>query len=356
MYKIGLDLGYKYVKGVADNGKRVCFPSIIAQDKSLKKDRDLTKFFQKSPSKDNSIESNLSIVISNGKFEERFKVGNAALNEKNVRATFQENKCNSIENKICLAAASSILLPTEKNQDIFLVSGLPITSFTKQKDSFKEMLLKYDLNVSIPKFNIEKNIKFVRVELVPQGLAAIFAAVWDDIKTYSIPGSYIGLIDWGGKTVDFAVFRINDDGFPEYLPEYSGTINGGMFQIENYVSDLFKEKYGEELLYTNLLRLIRTGKVFFDSAERDLSKDVDDIKKDRAESVLNEITKKWTDIIKYFNTVFISGGGGIDMYDYLNNVPGVLKMKLADNAQMGNAIGYHKIAELAEIKSKVAHK
>lgn len=355
MYKIGLDLGYKYIKGVADNGKKICFPSVIAQDKSVDVDRDIAKIFTTNNS-DNSIQNNLSIIISNGEQETRFKVGSAALKERNVRATFQDDKCNSIENKICLAAASSILFPNDKNQEVFLVTGLPINNFTQQKTSFKDMLLKYNLTVRVPKFNIEKQIKFARIELVPQGLAAIFAAVWDNIKTYSIPGSYIGLIDWGGKTVDYAVFRINDDGFPEYLTEYSGTINGGMFQIENYVSDLFKARFGAELIFTNLLRLISTGKVFFDGQERDLSKDVNDIKKDRAESVLNEITKKWTDIVKYFNTVFISGGGGIDMYDYLMNVPGVLKMKLAGDAQMGNALGYHKIAEMAQLKSKMAHK
>ncbi|CAB1249487.1 hypothetical protein ACFHWD_20195 [Clostridium sp. MT-14] len=353
MYKIGLDLGYKYTKGVADNGKKVCFPSVIAQDKSAEVDDDIRKFFSNQTG-NSGIENNLYITISNGKYKEKFKVGNAAINERNVRSTFLDNKCNSIENKICLAAASSILLP-EKEGDIFLVSGLPISSFSQQKDIFKNMLLNYDLTVEVPKYNIKKHIKFQRVELVPQGLAAIYAAVWENIKKYSIPGSYIGLIDWGGKTVDYAVFRIDDNGFPQYVPEFSGTIDGGMFQIENDVSTLFKEKYGTELIYSSLLRLIETGKIYFNRQQLDFSRDIEDIKKDRAEKVLNEITKKWTDIIAYFNTVFASGGGSIDMYDYLKAVSEVLKLELAKDSQMGNALGYHKIAELAEVKSKAGH-
>ncbi|OAA90782.1 ParM/StbA family protein [Clostridium ljungdahlii] len=353
MYKIGLDLGYKYTKGVADNGKKVCFSSIIAQDKSSRVDSDIKKFFSKQY-QNTGIENNLYITISNGKYKERFKVGNAAINERNVRSTFLDNKCNSIENKICLAAASSLLFP-EKEEDIFLVSGLPISSFTQQKSLFRDMLLNYNLTVEIPKYNVKKHVKFQRVELVPQGLAAIYAAVWENIKKYSIPGSYIGLIEWGGKTVDYAVFRIDDAGFPQYVPEYSGTIDGGMFQIENDVSTLFKEKHGAELIYSNLLRLIQTGKVYFNREQLDFSQDIKDIKRYRAEKVLNEITKKWTDIILYFNAVFASGGGSIDMFDYLKVVSESLKLELDKDSQMGNALGYHKIAELAELKSKVRH-
>ncbi|MCH4201323.1 MAG: ParM/StbA family protein [Clostridium tyrobutyricum] len=345
MYKIGLDLGYKYVKGVADNGKTVCFPSIIALNKSSKIDKDTVKFFGIHEGK-KPIEDNLCIVISKDGYEERFKVGNAAVNEKNVRYTFQDDKCNSIENNICLAAASAVLFPGE-DEEIFLVSGLPITDFSKQKKVFKKMLLNYNVQVKIPDYNINKKIHFDRVELVPQGLAAVYAAVWNDLKKYSIPGSYIGLIDWGGKTVDYAVFRINSEGMPEYLPDYSGTIYGGMFQIENDITTIFKERYGDELIYSNLLRLIDTGKIFFNRQEIDLSQDIRDIKNDRAGRVLNEITKKWIDIIKYFNTIFISGGGGKDMYDNIFNVPGALTVELASNPQMGNAIGYYRIASLA---------
>lgn len=343
MYKIGLDLGYGFTKGVADNGKTVCFPSIVALDKTKRVSNELDVF----SIENSNIEENLLVNISNGVISQNFKVGELAAIKENITASLEENKTDTIENQVCIAAASALLLP-EENNEVFLVSGLPIISFESQKEKFKSMLENYNFVVSLPNYGIQKKVKFSRVELIPQGLAAVYHSIWDNITKYSIPGTYIGLIDWGHKTVDYAVFAIDKKGIPIYMPEYSGSIDGGMFRISRDINNIFEERQSDKLEYAQSQLLVETGKIFFRRKWIDLTKELIEIKEDRARVVKNELIKRWSNIMNSFNTVFISGGGGQGMFEYTKNFTEDLTLELASDPQMGNALGYKKIAEIME--------
>ena len=102
MFRIGLDLGYGYVKGVNEDGKGVVFPSLVGNAY----DRPLAGLFGNNEEK--RID-NMHLILTGKKKEESF-VGELARREsRSVSYAFDEDKINH-PNTSALIAASCLLL------------------------------------------------------------------------------------------------------------------------------------------------------------------------------------------------------------------------------------------------------
>ena len=119
VFKIGLDLGYGYVKGVNEAGKTVLFPSLVGNAYQ----RNLIGLFGQNL---NNLIENMHVVLRNGKEEqEEYFIGDLARREgRNVSYAFDENKINHPNTKAVLASASALLFPSN-DEPVHIVSGLP---------------------------------------------------------------------------------------------------------------------------------------------------------------------------------------------------------------------------------------
>ncbi|MBP2071407.1 ParM/StbA family protein [Thermoanaerobacterium saccharolyticum] len=340
MFKIGLDLGYGYTKGISETGKTVVFPSIVGNAY----ERNLKGLFESSFEK--RID-NMHIVIMNGERHEFF-VGELARREgRNVSYAFDENKINHPNTKALIAASCLLLFP-EDGSPVHLVTGLPFEQYIHKKDEFLEMLKGYR-NLGCFKGDEKvKTIKFDKVTIFPQAAGAVYSAIMEDLHRYLIRGSYLGLVDIGFKTTDFIVFLVEDR--LVLREDLSGTIDVGISSIYNSLDKLFTQKTGSKLDVPELMRIAKDERIFFRGRQIDFGDEIKGIKVEIARVIKDRLKAVWGNKLDFFNTIFLAGGGGKDLQEFL--------VDIYDNAvtvkdpQMANARGFLKVAELEEKKNE----
>ena len=333
MFKIGLDLGYGYVKGVNEAGKEVLFPSLVCEGH----DRRLSELFGGASG---SLRDNIHLVVSDGDSREIF-VGDLAKQEGGlISFTLNENKTTHPSTKDLLTAAGFLLFP-DTYTPVHLVTGLPLNQYLRGKDEFKHMLSKINVSVRHKNEQISKRINFAHITIFPQAAGAVYHAIWDERSKYFIKGSYLGLIDIGFKTTDFITFLVEDK--LTLINNLSGTINTGISVVQSAISKKFTDKVGSNLDVPALMRLIENGRIWFDGSEISFVKEIEAAKQDVAKHIQNNLKSVWGENIRYFHTVFLAGGGAAMLGHAFSGMhANVVTVK---NPQFANAKGFLKVAE-----------
>lgn len=340
MFKIGLDLGYGYVKGVNEVGKGVVFPALVGNAY----DRPLAELFE---SNEENIINNMHLIMTNGEKEEYFVGELARRQSKNISYAFDNDKINHPNTK-ALLAASSLLLFQKEEMPIHLVTGLPLEQYIHKKDKFKRMLKEYRTIACFKGDKEVKIIKFDKVTIFPQAAGAVYSSIIDNIKKYLIKGSYIGLIDIGFKTTDFIVFMVDKKLI--LREDMSGTINIGMSTLNNAASRLFTNKTGSKLEIAELVNLIKDEKIFFRGNELNFGKELALVKSEIARVIKDRVKANWGSKLDFFNTVFLAGGGAKELKTFISDIhPNTI---LTKNSQFANAEGFLKVAKLEEKREK----
>lgn len=338
MFKIGLDLGYGYVKGVNEKGRQVLFPSLVGNAY----DRVLAGLFG---SNNNDRISNMHVVIMNGSNEEYF-VGELARREgKNVSYAFDEDKVNH-PNTRALLTASCLLLLQEEEVPVHIVTGLPLEQYVHKKEEFKNMLKDFKVMACFKGDERVRVVKFEKVTVFPQAAGAVYYAVVDDLQKYLVKGSYIGLVDIGFKTTDFIVFMVEDKLI--LREDMSGTIEVGMSALNNAVDKIFTQRTGSKIDISELIRLITDGRIFYKGKELDFTKEINALRGEIARVIKDKIKLIWGNKLDFFNTVFLAGGGAKELMPYMKDL--YENTLLIKDAQFANAKGFLKVAELEEKK------
>jgi len=334
MFKIGLDLGYGYVKGVNESGKEVSFPSLVSEGY----ERQLSGLFGGGMG---SIKENLHLVVSDGLSYEIF-VGELARREgRNISFAFDENKITHPTTRGLLAGACYLLFP-DGQAPIHLVTGLPLEQYIHRKDEFKQMLSKFNISIRHKDAHDFKRINFAKTTIFPQAAGAVYHAIWDERNKYLIKGSYLGLVDIGFKTTDFITFLVEDK--LVLREDLSGTINTGISAIQASADKLFTAKTGSKLDIPELMRLVDSGRLMFKGKELDFSKEIEDVKYGLAKNIKDRLKGAWGNKINFFNTVFLAGGGAVILEHILSDLhPDTTTIK---NPQFANAKGFLKVAEI----------
>jgi plasmid segregation protein ParM len=329
MFKIGLDLGYGYTKGINETGRTVLFPSLVGNAYQ----RNLTGLFGQNL---NNLIENMHVVLRNGKEEqEEYFIGDLARREgRNVSYAFDENKISHPNTKAVLASASALLFPPN-DEPVHIVSGLPLEQYIHQKDEFKG-------------YDILKVVKFDKVTVFPQAAGAVYYAIMDDLQKYLIKGSYIGLIDIGYRTTDYIVFVV--DGKLSLREDLSGTLDIGMSQLSNTADKLFTQKTGSKLDISELTQLVSEGNIFYRGKILDFKKELNEAKIEVSRVIQDRIKAVWGNKLDFFNTIFLAGGGAVSLFDSLKNI--YENTLLVKNSQFANAKGFLKVAELEEKKER----
>jgi plasmid segregation protein ParM len=338
MFKIGLDLGYGYTKGINEAGKRIVFPSLVGTAYN----RNLGAVFGGG---NDDILENLHIAISDGRNRNEFFVGELARREgKNTSYAFDEDKINHPNTRALLAAASVLLFP-EEDVPVHVVSGLPLEQYVHQKDEFREMLGNFRVMVEMKGRDRVKVIKYNRVTPFLQAAGAVYHAILDDIKGYLVEGSYLGLIDIGFRTTDYIVFVINR-GRLVLREDLSGTLDIGMAVLNNAVDKMFTDRTGSKLDIPELMHLVKQESIFYRGKEIVFGKEINAVKHEIARVIKDRIKIVWGNKLDFFHTIFLAGGGAKQlkrfMGDFYHNI------QIVKDGQMANALGFLKVAKLQE--------
>lgn len=334
MFKIGLDLGYGYTKGVNESGKEVLLPSLVCDGYN----RTLSGLFGAGVS---SVKDNLHLVISDGGTYELF-VGDLARREgRNVSFAFDENKITHQATRGLLAAAGFLLFP-EIHTPVHIVTGLPLEQFVHKKDEFKQMLSKFNVTVRHKDATDSKRVSFSKATVFPQAAGAVYHAVWDERNKYLTKGSYLGLVDIGFKTTDFITFLMEDR--LVLREDLSGTINAGISVIQAMADKLFTAKTGSKLDVPELMRLVDSGRLMFKGKEIDFSLELEDAKQELSNNIKDRLKATWGNKLNFFNNVFLAGGGAVTLEHIMCDLhPNTITIK---SPQFANAKGFLKVAEI----------
>lgn len=340
MFKIGLDLGYGYVKGVNEVGRTVSFPSLVGEAY----DRPLSGLFG-----NHAVEAagNLHLVVSDSEGKREFFAGDLARREgKNVSFAFDEDKMTHPNTKALLAAAGMLLFP-QNTSPVHLVTGLPLEQYIHKRDEFRQMLGRLNFSVSHKDGGGVKQISFTKTTVFPQAAGAVYHTIWDDRQRYLTKGSYLGLVDIGFKTTDFIVFLVEDR--LVLREDLSGTIPVGMSQMQTAADKLFTNRTGTKLDLAEQIRLVENGSLVYKGHVVDLNRDLEAVKQELGRAIKDRLKTVWGNKINFFHTVFLAGGGAVSLEQVLSNFhPTTVLVK---DPRFANARGFLKVAEVEAKKA-----
>ncbi|MDI6707275.1 MAG: ParM/StbA family protein [Bacillota bacterium] len=339
MFKIGLDLGYGYTKGVNEAGRRVAFPSLVG----AAYDRKLGSIFARKAHED--VIENMHVVISDGRNGQEYFVGELARREgKNTSYAFDEDKINHPNTRALLAAASFLLFP-EEEVPVHIVSGLPLEQYVHQKNEFRGMLEGFKAVVGVKGSDRTRVVKFQRATPFLQAAGAVYYAIMDELNRYLVEGAYIGLVDIGFRTTDYIVFVVSK-GRLVLREDLSGTLDMGMSALNNAVDKLFTQRTGTRLDIAELMHLVESGSIYYRGEKIEFGREVDAVRSEVARVLKDRVKVVWGNKLDFFHTIFLAGGGAKQLKGHMNDLySNVVTVK---NAQMANALGFLKVAELEE--------
>ena len=341
MYKIAIDLGYGYVKGLNEENERIVFPSIVgaAHDLTLK-DLFGTKFKNRM--------DNLWVHIKAGNLDSDFFVGNLAGDSISKSSAFDSNKIWHPNTIVLLGTAAALLSP--EGRDILIVTGLPMEHFKMQRKEFSNFLKLYKAKVSFPgNENLAREISFAGSAVFPQAAGAMYEAMLNYPRLQQSNGARIAIIDIGFKTTDFITVRI---GTPlETMEQFSGTIDAGMFYLHHPFAARFLQETGCQADPFRIGDYISDGgRFFFDGKDYDFSDTLQAARKELVNVIRDGLITSWKDSYREFRAIFLAGGGAFELKDELKRAFPILQA--IGDPQFANCKGFLYYAGLLEQRIK----
>lgn len=340
MYKISIDLGYGYVKGVGEDGKTILFPSIVGPGK----DRGLSEALGSA----NTGLDKLHVEMD-GK---QYFVGDLAITEAGglSTSTLEGDKIQHEHTKTLLAVATSLLVP-QGYKNYHLVTGLPLRDHIAQADTFDNMLRNYNTKIKFmggPAKGRTLDISFAEVTVFPQAAGVVYnSELLNEIQRTE---QYIAVIDIGYKTTDFVVFSTRN-GALDFRDDISQTLNIGMSFVISKLQDEFIRRTGTRLPYSRVFMLLEKQSVVFKGERMDFTDFIENAKKELADYIIEAVKNSWRDETNFIERTYLAGGSAIAMQSHLKNFhPNTVLVK---DAQMANARGFLNFVQMSERANKI---
>ncbi len=206
-----------------------------------------------------------------------------------------------------------------------IVTGLPISQYKNQKDSFKEMINKNRRNHVLIN-GVEIPITIRNVEIYPQGAGALYSqCIFDDAI----------IIDIGGRTVDIAYFDISEH---KRKLVKSNTLFDGMLVLYSKIITQVNNKY-ELTLPADYAEKILLNGLTVDGEKQDISF----LKPTISEHVNRIFEEVRLNYPHTTTTIYLCGGGSKLLKNAFSKR--FKNIVLMDNSQFANAIGFKKVGE-----------
>ena len=326
---IGVDLGYGFVK-VSDGKNDRIFPSVVGQARILR--------YVSDENPDQSSIKNLNVLID----DREYFVGDLANRQSEVvMVSLNENRMDEQISKV-LVVTGLALLSDNKTSSYNIVTGLPVGCFSDTKQSLIQ-LFKGTHRITQrrnQKNEIEQVINVNEVKVVPQPFGTFFNLILDNngsLIDEKLAGSKVGIIDIGFRTTDYIVV----DNL-ENIDRLSGSTNTGLSTAYGIISELLKDEFKISKPIYQLDEIVKNGVIRISGKSYNL----DEIKKHAfsvvAEKLITEVNSLWVNKWE-LDTVFITGGGGISIYEYM--LPHFENISLVKGTQFANVYGFHKLSQ-----------
>ncbi len=339
MFKIAIDLGYRYVKAINENGQSILFPSLVGSPYN----RQLKGLYGEEDSSNDKF--HVRLLNDLGSSEEYF-IGDLARESRSVSVAFDTNKIDHQNTRILLASAAALLNP--ENQNIHLITGLPLQYYSSQKERFKDYLSKFETYVEIPLLERKADIRFSKVTVFPQAAGAVYEAVAKHQELLKKKGSLVALVDIGYKTTDFVVFEAGA-GF-HLREDLSGTVEIGGAYIHREVQSRFQELTGLALDNIEMDTLIFNKGIYFAGQDYDFENTISAAQRFIAQAVIDRLKTSWGQKLDFIRTMFLAGGSVLELSEMFEGFhPG---LKILEDPQMANAKGFLRVGELVQKKER----
>ncbi|MBY3621103.1 ParM/StbA family protein [Acinetobacter sp. CUI P1] len=346
-FKIGLDIGYGWVKGVNERGERVLIRSLVAPPYS----RDLNDAFGV---ENQDTDIHVVVTMPDGSKKEIF-VGELALSSTKAAYAFDKNKIDHPTTTQLIATATS-MLTVGVDQPLHLITGLPLDFYKTQKVQFENYLREFKGKVQhkAGKFEgTEYTIGFEKATVYLQGGASIYSCL---MNIHGVPtrkdllqqGLKLAVINMGFYTLDVIVFEAGEKFKPLGDMSFSSDEGVGMVEIRKIVEQAFYEQSGARLNLPQVEPILKSGGINYKGKYFDLKNDIKRAKDIVAQINLDTIKTKWGSQKDFIHTAFICGGGPGDLEERILGFHH--NQEIVEDHQFADALGYLIYGRLQEYK------
>jgi plasmid segregation protein ParM len=316
--KIGIDVGYGYVKAINEVGNKITFPALVAPGSQ---NLGLVDVFK------NTLDYQVSITTSNG--QEDLLIGEAAKQSFIATQVLSQQKPKEYHDPLLFTAAH--LLGADDCYDIGV--GLPLVYYTTQKDTLKQRLKTLKAYVTIN--GRQKYIQFTQIQVIPQGAGILFtcSAVLPD-------NGFVGLVDIGTYTTEYLLFQYRNSK-PIPVLEGCGTVEAGVHFVYSAIAREFQSQTGsplptemEQYIVEKALNrepVTHNGKKYF------ITDTAIEARRQVAQAITQKILAAWGNRTGYLDATLLAGGGSLFFDKDLTQFP---NQHIVSDPVYANAQGY----------------
>jgi plasmid segregation protein ParM len=350
VFRVGVDLGYGFVKAVSESGERALFPSVVGSGGP----RALAGLFgEKRASEDRYHVVVRAFGAASGgspAAEERF-VGDLALRESpDASRAFSINRIDHPSTRMLLAVALGLL--AGDRGPVHLGTGLPVQYYSGQqgqKEQFRRALEGFSADVEFLSPPLGKRrVSVGRATVFPQAAGAFFAQLLDESGRVRDPdlarGALVGVVDIGYKTVDLLVVNV-EDGL-SVQGGLSKTLDWGTSAVTRAVQRQIEADSGRVVgAVTVDAALHGSGVLCVWGTEYRVSEMAWEARREAARAIADHLELHWGDALGLMRRVYFAGGGAADLWEHLRRIHPAAQ--LVPDGQFANARGFLAVAAWA---------
>lgn len=346
LFKIAIDPGYGYLKGINQNGDVIRLPSLVGSAH----DRSLSNLLGEETG--NEL-NQLHIKYEDNDLSEEFFVGELAKESKNATYNFDQNKINHLSTRVLIATGVALLAPNYAEK-LWIGAGLPLEFYNAQKDDFKARLQNFRASITLLDKKIKRDIQFEKVTISAQGATSVYDGLLHPNGKPRYPdimrkGSLIASINWGTRTVDVVVFEAAERF--KIKPELSFTIDdAGSMEIRRMVQRAFNQKTGGAISLVEAERIINNeGQIYYNREDYDFTEQINSAKHSVANLVINSLISRWGNQASFIRAIFLSGGTVLDLKGALDLSKLPAHALVSDDPQFSDARGMLHLMKAEEV-------
>ncbi len=329
MAVIGIDIGFGFTK--AFNGRdAIAFKSIFGEATDIQYREQLLG----TPRPEEHLH-----VESAGK---GYFVGELAERQSNVRS-FTLDQDHLISNFARLMAVTALSQLTERNEQVRVVTGLPINYYKRHREEVSALLAgKHETTVIDHQGNrTDSIVNVTHVRAIPQPFGSLFNHMLNDhaeVTDKRFVQEKIGIIDVGFRTCDCTIADKT-----RYSERGSQTTDSGIAKAYTAIATRLQELTGVNVELYRLYDAIERGSIKVRGKTIDLQPLVEEGFSKLASSIAAEVDRLWADDWD-IDLMVVTGGGGAALAPHL--IPAlngeVLALDASEDARMNNVRGYWK--------------
>ena len=350
MLLMSLDLGFMQVKAYTLQ-LILKFPALIGTPSAF----ELEQF-----KKDGELLSNI-IVTKFGKdnesgteTEETYYVGKKALDTDNSTICTRTDKTNNIQDEIELYAALGFIYQYVKDEEVSIVTGLPVNDFKLAKTLEDNLVGVKKFGFGSHKERLKINVK--KVIVIPQSAGAYFSYILNDEgeilkdKANVAQGTTM-VIDVGYKTSDIIVMRNG-----KYISKQSSTVEFGMKDVHRELIRKIKRDYDVKYDFSEMDKICRDKKISVMGREYNIEYLISQCEKPVARSIIDHINLFIPDI-KKIDKILCCGGTMNRIFPYFKDEYMSMGHQedtiiLLENPEYSNAVGYYRYGMMMNGKNR----